>query len=130
MTTTGHDVLDLAAVRDILSRRRYRPGWALRAYVGDTTRLVHVEIEATVEDSYNPGNQTRLHVVSIVPPFVLHGGEFEFDKWLANRLLMIEVHESQEWYRRPGRDLPWVPVFNPHLDGADRDKWPIVKRGG
>lgn len=119
--------LDAAAVNEILSRRAYRPGWTFRAYTGDTTRMVHVEIEAMVEDSYNPGQQTRLHVVSIVPPFCL-SSELDFDKWLSHRLQMIEVHESQEWLRKPGRDFPWVPVFNPHRDGADRDRWPIQRR--
>jgi hypothetical protein len=115
------------AVNEILSRRAYRPGWTFHAYPGDTTRLVHVEIDALVEDSYNPGQMTRLHVVSIVPPFCLTS-ELEFDKWLAWRLQALEIHESQEWLRKPGRDFPWVPVFNPHRDGADRDRWPIVKR--
>lgn len=119
--------LDLAAVQEILSRRAYRPGWTMRAYVGDTTGLIHVEIEAMVEDSYNPGQQTRLHVVSTVPPYMLTN-ELDFDRWLAHRLIMAEVHESQEWYRKPGRNFPMVPVFNPHADGADRDQWPIVKR--
>jgi hypothetical protein len=50
-----------------------------------------------------------------------------FDKWLAWRLQAVELHEAQEWYRKPGRDFPWVPVFNPHALGADRDRWPIAK---
>lgn len=127
---TPSPALDADAVNEILSRRAYRPGWTFNAYVGDTTRWVHVEINAMVEDSYNPGQQTRLHIVSVVPPFILREGELAFDKWLANRLQVVEVHESAEWYRKPGRDFPWVPVFNPHRDGADRDRWPIVKREG
>lgn len=120
-------VLDVAAVQEILTRRAYRPGWTMAAYVGETTGLIHVEIDAMVEDSYNPGNQTRLHVVSPVPPYMLTS-ELDFDRWLAHRLIMVEVHESQEWYRKPGRDFPHVPVFNPHANGADRDRWPIAKR--
>lgn len=123
----GGAPLNADAVNEVLSRRAYKPGWTFRAYTGDTTRLVHVEIEAIVEDSYNPGQQTLLHVVSIVPPFSL-SSEFEFDRWLAWRLQACELHEAQEWYRKPGKTRPMVPVFDPHRDGADRDKWPIVKR--
>lgn len=120
--------LDAAAVNEILSRRAYRPGWTFRAYTGDTTRLVHVEIEATVEDSYNPGQQVPLHIVSPVPPYAL-ASELDLDKWLAWRLQAVEIHESAEWYRRPRQSGEgFTPVFNPHRDGADRDRWPIQRR--
>lgn len=119
--------LDLAAVQELLARRRYRPGWTLRAYVGDTMRQVMLEISATVEDSYNPGSNAPLDIRWPIPAPALES-ELAFDKWAAWRLGQIELHESAEWYQRPGRDLPWVPVFNPHLDGADRDRWPIVRR--
>jgi hypothetical protein len=46
------------------------------------------------------------------------------------RLQRIEAHEAQEWYRKPGRDFPWVPVFDPHRAGADRDVWPIRAAAG
>jgi hypothetical protein len=120
-------VLDLATVQDILARRAYRPGWTLTAYVGDTTRAIIVQITAEVEDSYNPGSTVPLDIRYPVPAPAL-ASELDLDKWLAWRLGMIELHESAEWYRKPGRNFPFVPVFNPHADGADRDQWPIVKR--
>jgi hypothetical protein len=113
-------------VNRILGQRAYRPGWQFRAYTGDTTRAVIVEVLATVEDSYRPGQTVPLEVYCPVPGYV--DTELAFDKWLAWRLQRLEVHESQEWYRKPGRDLPMVPVFNPHRDGADRDQWPIEQR--
>jgi hypothetical protein len=113
-------------VNTILDQRAYRPGWQFRAYTGETTRAVIVEVLATVPDSYRPGLSVPLEVYCPVPAYV--DDELAFDKWLAWRLQRLEVHESQEWYRRPGRDQPMVPVFNPHRDGADRDQWPIVKR--
>ncbi len=126
--TSTSEALDLVAVNALLAQRAYRPGWWMTAYEGETTHLVLVEIGANVDDSYNPGQQAPLHIVAPVPPYALES-ELAFDKWLSWRLQQVEIHESQEWYRKRGRDRPWVPVFNPHRDGADRDVWPIVKRG-
>lgn len=118
--------LTVEEVRGILAARSYRPGWTFTAYAGETTRAVIIEIRATVEDSYQPGRGAPLEIYSPMPDYV--DDELAFDKWFAWRLQRLEVHESQEWYRRPGRDFPWVPVFNPHRDGADRDRWPIERR--
>lgn len=123
--------LDLAAVQGILAARRYRPGWMFRAYLGDTTRQVHIQITASVENSYAPGTSVPLDIRWMVPPHALES-ELELDKALSWRLQQIEIHESQEWYQQPSiKDgKRWVPRFNPHRDGADRDEWPIVQRGG
>jgi hypothetical protein len=121
--------MDLAAVQEHLARRAYRPGWSLEAYRGDTTGLVHIEITAEVENSYAPGSMVPLHIVSPVPPYALKDA-LALDKWISWRLQTVEIHESQEWYRRASRDGErMVPVFNPHADGADRDRWPIIRRG-
>ena len=119
--------LTVGEVAEILSHRAYRPGWTFQAYVGETTQAIILRIFAKVEDTYHPGSLTDLDIRSPVPRPALED-ELAFDKWLAWRLQQAEVHESQEWYRKPGRDWPWVPVFNPHADGADRDQWPITKR--
>lgn len=121
-------MLGAAELAGILSRRAYRPGWTLTAYEGQTTRepIVRIYAEA-VPDSWNPGGTVPLDILAAVPDLARES-ELAFDKWLAWRLGRIEVHESFEWYRRPGRDHPWVPVFDPHRDGADRDVWPVVPR--
>jgi hypothetical protein len=130
MTLTADDV------NGILRERAYRPGWTFTAYTGDTTRQVVLQILTTVQDSYQPGRTVPLEIYSPVPTYI--EDELAFDKWLAWRLQQAEVHESQEWYRRQvvrvGNSgtgdmvTKWVPVFNPHADGADRDQWPIIKR--
>jgi hypothetical protein len=133
-------MLTLAQVQAQLALRRYRPGWEFRAYLGDTTGQVHIQISAQVENSYVPGTDVPLDIRWMVPPHAL-ADELALDKAMSWRLQQIEIHESQEWYRKPGQPGPvevggltmtgtrLVPVFNPHRDGADRDEWPIVKRG-
>lgn len=121
-------MLTLPDVVGILARRAYRPGWTLAAYLGDTTRDVIVKIAAPVEDSYHPGSQMPPLDIRFPVPDPALASELDFDKWMSWRLQQAEKHESQEWYRKPGRDFPWVPVFNPHADGADRDQWPIQRR--
>jgi hypothetical protein len=120
--------LDLAGVQAHLTRRAYRPDWTLTAYLGDTTRQVMLRIAAEVEDSYHPGERVPLDIRSPIPRFALET-ELAFDKWLAWRVSAVELHEAQEWFRKPSKADPdrWVPVFNPHAEGADRDQWPIVK---
>jgi hypothetical protein len=121
-------VLTVADVDGILARRAYKPGWTLHAYLGDTTRDVILMISARVEDSYHPGRTVPLDIRYPVPDPAL-ASELDFDKWMSWRLQQIEKHEAQEWYRKPrADDLGWVPVFNPHAEGADRDQWPIVKQ--
>jgi hypothetical protein len=121
-------VLGVRQVNEIIVRRAYKPGWVFAAYLGDTTQQVMLMIGAQVEDSYNPGQTVPLDIRSPVPGFAL-ASELAFDKWLAWRLQQVEIHEAQEWYRRPRRNGEgWTPVFNPHAQGADRDQWPIVKR--
>lgn len=120
-------MLQLNDVEDLLDERAYRPGWVFRVYEGHTTRQLMMAFQATMPDSYNPGKNVPLDIRSPVPRFALED-VLSFDKWFAWRLQQIEIHESQEWYRKPGQEHEWVPVFNPHRDGADRDEWPIVKR--
>jgi hypothetical protein len=79
-------------VNTILDQRAYRPGWQFRAYTGETTRAVIVEVLATVPDSYRPGLSVPLEVYCPVPAYV--DDELTFDKWLAWRLQRLEVHES------------------------------------
>lgn len=123
-------VLTIADLNDLLDRRSYKPGWTFTIYEGDTTKQIFIRIHAVIEDSYNPGQQVALDIRSPIPGFALES-ELAFDKWLAWRLGVIELHESAEWYKRPHRQHPerMTPVFNPHADGADRDQWPIVKQG-
>jgi hypothetical protein len=123
-------MMTLEQVQAHLAERHYRPGWQLRAYLGDTTQLVMLQIEAEVENSYSPGSTVPLDIRWPIPPYAL-ASPFALDKALSWRL-QVELHESQEWYRKASRHDPdrLVPVFNPHIDGADRDEWPIVKRGG
>ena len=110
-----------------LARRLYKPGWALNAYVGHTTRAVILRIGAQVEDSYHPGRYVPLDIRYPVPGPAL-ASDLDLDKWLAWRLQQVEIHEAQEWYRKPRLDgSGWVPVFNPHAEGADRDVYPIVE---
>lgn len=113
----------------IVGRRVYKPGWVLGVYEGDLDGP-HVVIAARVEDSYRPGETAPLDVHAVVPDAALES-ELAFDKWLVWRLGQVEIHECREWYRRtdagPASDRV-RPVFNPHRDGADRDRWPVVKR--
>lgn len=121
-------MLSVAELGDILSRRTYKPGWVLSVHEGQTTRAPIVRIYAeAVDDSWNPGQSVPLDIFAEVPT-PARESELAFDKWLVWRLGRIEVHEAQEWFRRPGQAYPWVPVFNPHRDGSDRDVWPVVAR--
>lgn len=121
-------MMTLEDVQAHLKERAYRPGWAMTAYLGDTTQQIYVQIEAMVEDSYNPGGLVPLDIRSPIPRFALTDA-LALDKWLAWRLGQIEIHESAEWFRRPRVNGDgWTAVFNPHRDGADRDQWPIVKQ--
>lgn len=118
----------VADVADLLAVRAYKRGWRLSVYEGQTRREPMLRIEATVDDAYNPGQDTPLDILSPIPDFALES-ELAFDKWLAWRLGEIERHEVYEWFRKRRRDgSGWVAVFNPHREGADRDEWPIIKR--
>lgn len=121
-------MLTVEELAGILRSRTYRPGWVLTVHEGQTTREPIVRIYSPeVADSWNPGASVPLDIFAAVPG-PARQSELEFDKWLMWRLGRIEVHEAQEWYRKRGRDFPWVPVFDPHRDGADRDVWPVVAR--
>lgn len=121
-------MLTVEELAEILTRRAYRPGWTLTVHEGQTTREPIVRIYSPeVPDSWNPGQMVPLDIFAAVPTQA-RDDELAFDRWLSWRLQRIEAHESQEWYRKPGRSYPWVPVFDPHRDGADRDVWPVVAR--
>jgi hypothetical protein len=121
-------VLTVEELAGLLSERRYRQGWALTVHEGQTSGEAIVRIYAPeVPDSWNPGRSVPLDIFAVVPE-PARDDVLSFDRWLSWRLQRIEAHEAQEWYRKPGRDFPWVPVFDPHRAGADRDVWPIVPR--
>jgi hypothetical protein len=50
----------------------------------------------------------EVRIRSLIPPMA---SRWEFERWLAWRLRLVEIHESREWFRRDGK-----PVFDPHVD--------------
>jgi hypothetical protein len=106
-------MLSTADLQAELERVSYKPGWEFRAYDG-AWHGQHLQIRCEVENTYRPGETVPLdiHVVLV--------GGFEspaqFHRWLLKRIVEAEVHEAREFFKVDGQI-----VFDPHVDGADRD---------
>lgn len=104
--------LTIEDIKGILSRVTYRLGWKFRVYQGDT-RGAMLEIIATVDDSINLGEFTKLEIYAGIPPYDSEQG---FLGWLFYRLREAEIHECAEFLKLDG-DV----IYNPHRPMSDRD---------
>lgn len=105
-------MLTIQQIEDELKKITYREGWKFFVYQG-AWEGQHLRIEATVPDSVELGQDVFLNIETPIPP--CPDAQY-FHHWLIYRLIRIETHEAREWFKVNG-----VPVFYPHMDGADRD---------
>lgn len=105
-------MLTIQQIEDELKKITYRNGWKFFAYHG-AWEGQHLRIEATVPDSVELGKNVELKIETPIPPCP---DVDYFYHWLIYRLIRIETHEAREWFKVNG-----IPVFYPHMDGADRD---------
>lgn len=106
-------LLTTKQMQERLSQVVYKD-WKISIYDGAFEGL-KLEIDAVVEDSTNPGNQTRLHIISpFIPCFTVE----QFDYTIAKRLIIAETHEVLEMFKdkKTGK-----PIFDPHRENANRD---------
>jgi hypothetical protein len=100
-------VLSTRELQDQVGEYAYRPGWRLIVRE-DEFEGAALWILADLDNSYRPGETVEVRIRSLIPPMV---SRWEFERWLAWRLRLVEIHESREWFRRDGK-----PVFDPHAD--------------
>lgn len=105
-------MLTIQQIEDELKKITYRNGWKFFVYQG-AWEGQHMRIEATVPDSVELGQDVSLKIETPIPPY---NTIEDFHLWLMYRLIRIETHEAREWFKVDG-----IPVFYPHMDGADRD---------
>lgn len=104
MSTRPHDPWlneNEQAVRDVLKRFTYRPGWKFSVDSG----LLRVYM--TVTDANPPHGEMDLTFSQPIPPHIYEG--FDWIRWLYDQLRTVEMHELQEFFRIDGR-----VVFDPH----------------
>lgn len=108
-------MLTLSDIQKRLSEVKYKD-WNITASLGDFEG-VHLNINGTVEDAFNPGKTMTLDIHSPVPMPIIKTVK-DFDLYLAWRLCIVASHEAREFLQVKEND---TPLFNPHADGADRD---------
>lgn len=103
-------------LREQLARFTYKPGWRLAivhsggfsftGYGAEYSLRILVECE----DTYHPG---RMVSVGCERPIwhAEHMDEASFARFVAYQLKEVEIHESQEWFKRDG-----VIWDNPHKE--------------
>lgn len=104
--------LSIQEIEEELKKITYREGWKFIVYDG-AWEGQHMRIEATVPDSVNLGKDVDLKIEIPIPP--CPNVEY-FHYWLIYRIIRIESHEAREFFKVDG-----VPVFYPHMEGADQD---------
>jgi len=107
----------LYRVQRLLERVSYRAGWTFTAHECpfDADGRPWIHIDGAVPDAHGP-RLTRINVRAVVPNFFAPN---EFYRWLADRLIYIERHESREFFWVEGR------VF----DSPHRDERQQARRG-
>lgn len=104
--------LSIQQIEEELKKITYKEGWKFFVYEG-AFEGPHMRIEVTLPDSVNLGQDVPLKIETVISPCKTVE---DFHLWLVKRLIRIESHETREWFKING-----VPVFYPHMDGADRD---------
>lgn len=96
-----------AHVEAVFEEFTYLPGWRF-VLQHDPHEGLFVRIQATVENSYQPGKTTDLDIISPLPFFRT---ERDVELWLSWRLARIATHESREFLKRNGK-----VVSDPHAE--------------
>lgn len=94
-----------AALKELLSRFTYRPGWDFNILRERDTYILH--ISADVVDSDNPHKIAPLQFAHGIPQFVPPA--FDWQRWLLDMIMEVERHECREFFKIDG-----VKVYDPH----------------
>lgn len=94
--------------RFVRERVSYKPGWELRVDAVGPSYHPFLSVRADLEDSYDPGRQTRIGIRQAIPPV---RSEEQLLRWVRDALGRIELHERDEWLKLDG-EMP----FDPHRD--------------
>lgn len=104
--------LTIREMQDEMAKITYRKGWTFYVTQG-AFEGAHLEIFAWLDDSVNLGKKMLFNPQIPIPPY---RDIEDFRLWLIYRLIRIESHEAREFFKVDG-----VPIFYPHMDGADKD---------
>lgn len=104
--------LTIQQMQDELDKITYRKGWKFSVRQGAFEGAI-LEVVAWLDDSVNVGKKMKFHPPIPIPPC---RSIEDFHLWLIYRLIRIESHEAREFFKVDG-----VPVFYPHMEGADQD---------
>lgn len=99
-------------IATVLKYVTYKPGWSITFHRFPFSDLAWVHIDATVQDSDHPDDETwgvGVNVRAVVPDVPLT----DTLTWLCRRLQRIEMHEAREFFRWGGSR--WD---DPHKNGA------------
>jgi hypothetical protein len=109
-------ILPEAAIQKYLATLEYRPGWTIEYYIGFWYGP-HFRFQGDVPNTYRPQDPPiHIDVNRFPSPNDLASIE-TLDIYLGWHLRHIEIHEALEFFKEKGGR----PIFDPHLEGCDRD---------
>lgn len=101
----------LLLYRSWLEHVTYKPHMTFTILKLDQYQLT-LEMRMRVEDTYRPGEMT--HVISGVSFYyeTFKNKQQNFYKWVLSQLIMLETHETREWFKVDGKifDNPHAPI--------------------
>jgi hypothetical protein len=101
-----------AALADLVTRLRYKPGWYFTLNSidrGQGSRGLTLIINIHTQDSYNPEQHIAVAHYMPVPPAAYDMRSWR--RWLLEQILLVERHEACEFFRFPAP---------PAYEGGDR----------
>lgn len=112
------------ALERIVKDIQYREGWGFslsRVNRGQGCAGLTLSILIEADDSYNPGQKTRVMHYMPVPPAAYD--ERSWMRWVFDQILLVETHEAMEFFR-VGGNRPYSPNHGP-----GRNPYSIIEKG-
>ncbi len=102
--------------REVLATVQYKPGWAIYIHEGHREDSLELRINLCNPNAYPDRIYTEDGIFRGLSRHPFKPLDFKtaesFVDWVFYRLLVIELHESREFFRFQGH-----PIYDPHIDG-------------